>query len=70
MDFAQYRRAVLESSVTLFGWESLVVMWMAQGDFTEGELSVQPTRAQNCVACVLDLMQYQMLRFGVATLPR
>lgn len=32
------RRAVLEATVTQFGWESLVVMWLAEGDITERKL--------------------------------
>lgn len=37
-DFARFKRAFLESTVTLFGWESLAVMWLNDGNITEAEL--------------------------------
>jgi hypothetical protein len=38
-DLALCRRAILDSVVTLFGCESLAVMWKSTGDFSESELA-------------------------------
>ena len=38
-DLAFCRRAILDSVVTLFGCESLAVMWKETGSFTESELA-------------------------------
>jgi hypothetical protein len=38
-DLALYRQGILESVMTLFGHESLAVMWKDTGGFTEAELA-------------------------------
>jgi hypothetical protein len=38
-DLALYRQGILESVITLFGHESLAVMWKDTGDFSEAELA-------------------------------
>ena len=38
-DLAFCRQAILDSMITLFGHESLAVMWKGTGDFTESELA-------------------------------
>ena len=38
-EFAKYRCGILESSLMLFGCESLVVMWMDEGELNQAELA-------------------------------
>jgi hypothetical protein len=38
-DLALYRQGILESVITLFGHESLAVLWKDTGDFSEAELA-------------------------------
>jgi hypothetical protein len=38
-DLALYRQGILESVITLFGYDSLAVMWKDTGDFSEAELA-------------------------------
>jgi hypothetical protein len=38
-DLGLYRQGILESVITLFGYESLAVMWKDTGDFSEAELA-------------------------------